>query len=76
MSWIEFWNTQTTIYVNDRHKHILYQQIARDIAAFLPGPPARVLDVGCGEPLAAVALAEKCGRIWACVDGSHVCGSY
>lgn len=63
MSWIEFWDTQTTIYVNDRHKQVHYQQISDDIAALLPNPAARVLDVGCGEALAAAGLAEKCGRL-------------
>jgi ubiquinone/menaquinone biosynthesis C-methylase UbiE len=63
MSWIEFWDTQSTIYVNDRHKAIHYQQIADEIAAMVPGPGAHVLDVGCGEAQSASRLADACGLL-------------
>ena len=40
-SWREFWEGETPIYVNERHKLLHYRLIARDILQVLDGLPAR-----------------------------------
>lgn len=72
MSWTEFWNGSTTIYVNDRHKHVHYRTIAQDIVALIPDRTARVLDFGCGEALSAHLIAEACGTLYLCDAASNV----
>ncbi len=64
MNWRDFWNGEHSIYVNQRHKVLHYDRIARDLAAYIPSPHAAVLDYGCGEALSANALAERCGRLY------------
>lgn len=66
MNWREFWNRDTPIYVNDRHKLLHYQLVARDIARLVPSPDAVVLDYGCGEALSADRVAAQCGRLFLC----------
>ena len=66
MNWRDFWNQDTPIYVNDRHKHLHYRGIADDIAALIPSPGMRVLDHGCGEALEAGRLAAQCSRLYLC----------
>ena len=63
MSWSAFWNGQTTIYVNDRHRHVHYEQIAHDIVGLLPSGRPAVLDYGCGEALSANIVAARCSRL-------------
>ncbi len=70
MSWREFWNGHTTIYVNERHREIHYERIAQDIVSVLPGHDARVLDFGCGEALSAHLIARRCGSLFLC-DGAE-----
>lgn len=69
MSWRDFWNGDTPIYVNERHKRLHYGLIARDIAALVPSPDAAVLDFGCGEALSADRVAASCRRLYLC-DGA------
>jgi SAM-dependent methyltransferase len=38
--WIEFYDSAHSIYVNARHRDVHYRDIARQIAAFVPGPQA------------------------------------
>jgi SAM-dependent methyltransferase len=64
MSWRDFWNGEHSIYVNQRHKALHYDRIARDLAAYISSPVASVLDYGCGEALSAASLAEKCGTLY------------
>lgn len=71
MSWREFWNADTPIYVNDRHKTVHYQRIAADIARLVPGLDAHVVDYGCGEALAADGVAAHCGHLYLC-DGAEI----
>lgn len=71
MNWREFWNADTPIYVNGRHKLVHYQRIAGDIERLLPGPDARVVDYGCGEALAAGRLADQCAHLYLC-DGAQI----
>lgn len=71
MTWREYWNQDTPIYVNARHKAVHYELIARQLAdALPPGRPA-VLDFGCGEALSADVLAERCQVLYLC-DGAEL----
>ena len=49
MNWREFWNGTHSIYVNERHRALHYDRIAKDIASLVPSADACVLDYGCGE---------------------------
>jgi SAM-dependent methyltransferase len=69
MKWLDFWNADTPIYVNDRHKAVHYRLIAGDILRLLPGPDARVMDYGCGEALSADQVASRCRHLYLC-DGA------
>ena len=66
MTWAEYWNGATTIYVNARHKSVHYEAVARDIVACLPGPDARVVDYGCGDALSAHLVADACAHLFLC----------
>jgi SAM-dependent methyltransferase len=65
-SWIEFWDSEHAIYVNDRHKHLHAQNVGRDIARHIRAPDAILLDHGCGEALYAAEIAAQCGRLILC----------
>jgi SAM-dependent methyltransferase len=65
-TWIDFWNSEHAIYVNDRHKALHSAAIGQDIARHIPSPEAVVLDHGCGEALYAADVARKCGRLILC----------
>jgi SAM-dependent methyltransferase len=69
MSWRDFWNADTPIYVNERHKGLHYGLIARDIVGLIPSKEAAVLDYGCGEALSAGRVAAASGRLYLC-DGA------
>jgi len=64
--WLAFWDSPNSIYVNARHKDVHYRLIAKDIAARVPGPDARVLDYGCGEALHAEIVAAAAGELFLC----------
>ncbi len=71
MTWREYWNQDTPIYVNARHKAVHYELIARQLVdALPPGSPA-VLDFGCGEALSADLLAKRCQVLHLC-DGAEL----
>jgi SAM-dependent methyltransferase len=61
--WIAFWNSDHSIYVDDRHRDLHYRAIADDIAALVPSPAATVVDFGCGEALHADRVAAASGRL-------------
>ena len=65
-SWVDFWNRNTSIYVNERHKLLHYRGVARDIAALVESPDDRVLDHGSGEAIAADIVAGKCAFLYLC----------
>jgi SAM-dependent methyltransferase len=69
MTWREFWNRDTPIYVSERHKLLHYGGIAKDLIDLIPSSDAQVLDHGCGEALAADRVAARCGRLYLC-DGA------
>ncbi len=62
-TWLEFWNGETAIYANERHKQLHYELLASDIAALVPCREARILDFGCGEALSAPAVAQSCREL-------------
>lgn len=62
-SWIDYWNSDHPIYVNQRHITLHYRRIAQDIGDLIPGPDAIVLDYGCGEALSADLVAARCRRL-------------
>ena len=68
--WIDFWNSETTIYVNTRHRAAHYRQVAEGIAANVPSRAARVLDFGCGRALSADLVADACAHLYLC-DGAE-----
>lgn len=74
MSWAEYWNGRTTIYVNARHQSVHYDTIARDIVACLPGRNARVVDYGCGEALSAHKVADACAQLYLCESAESTRG--
>jgi SAM-dependent methyltransferase len=64
--WRSFWDSAHSIYVNARHKDVHYREIADQIAAFVPGPQARVLDYGCGEAIHADRVAAVAAQVLLC----------
>jgi SAM-dependent methyltransferase len=67
--WRSFWDSTHSIYVNARHKDVHYREIAEQIAAFVPGPGARVLDYGSGEAIHADRVAAVAAEVLLC-DGA------
>lgn len=61
-SWIDFYDSAHSIYVNARHREVHFLGIARDLAAYVR-PGATVLDYGCGEALRADLVAAKAKRL-------------
>lgn len=64
MSWRDYWNSDSPIYVNERHKAVHYQRIANDLLALGLDRKACVLDYGSGEALAAPRLAASIGHLY------------
>jgi SAM-dependent methyltransferase len=65
MTWTAFWNGPNAIYAGDRHLRAHYARLLADLRPHLTqGPPQVVLDYGCGEALAAEALAETAARVF------------
>lgn len=62
-NWIEFWNADNPIYVNDRHKLLHYRGLAGDIRDLIPDADATVLDFGCGEALVADLVTARCKKL-------------
>jgi SAM-dependent methyltransferase len=63
--WIAFWNSEHSIYVNERHRDVHYRTIAQDIRAHVP-EGAAVLDYGCGEALHAEIVAAPARTLTLC----------
>ena len=68
-SWIGFWNSQHSIYVNARHLDRHYRDVAEHVLMLRPSSTARVLDFGCGEAIHADRVAVSayviCGGLTA-----------
>jgi SAM-dependent methyltransferase len=69
LSWRDYWNTETSIYVSARHKAVHDARVAADIARLLPKGSGVVLDHGCGEASAAGDIARRVERLLLC-DGA------
>ncbi|MGO4705548.1 class I SAM-dependent methyltransferase [Microvirga sp. 2MCAF38] len=69
MNWRDYWNQDTPIYVNERHKLLHYRQVANDILSLIVSPRSVVMDYGCGEALFADRIATHAGRLYLC-DGA------
>jgi SAM-dependent methyltransferase len=70
--WRSFWDSAHSIYVNARHKDVHYREIADQIAAFVPGPAACVLDYGCGEAIHADRVAAVVAEVLLCDSAPSV----
>ena len=70
--WLAFWDSPHPIYVNARHKDVHYRLIARQIAALVPGPQARVLDYGSGEAIHADLVAAVAAELLLCEAAPRV----
>ena len=64
MNWRDYWNQDTPIYVNERHKLLHYRLIANDIIGLVHSPDEVALDYGCGEALFADKIAARCARLY------------
>jgi SAM-dependent methyltransferase len=71
-TWISFWNSQHSIYVNARHLDLHYRDVADRILQLNPGRTANVLDFGCGEALHADRVAAEIGQLWLCEAAARV----
>src|SRR5437588_7841805 len=70
--WKSFWESDHSIYVNSRHKDVHCRDIAKQIAALVPGPQARVLDYGCGESVHADLVAAAAAEFVLCDSAAPV----
>jgi SAM-dependent methyltransferase len=71
-TWREFWDSAHSIYVSDRHKDVHYRDVAEQLAAFVPTPGARVLDIGCGEAIHADIVAARAREVLLCDAAASV----
>ena len=69
-SWVDFWNSTHSIYVNNAHKHAHSRRLLEDIIELISDDDLSVLDFGCGEALYAEDLARKCSKLLL-VDSSN-----
>src|SRR3954471_17544694 len=71
-TWREFWDSAHSIYVSDRHKDVHYRDVAEQLAAFVAGPDARVLDHGSGEAVHANLVAARTRELLLCDAAASV----
>ena len=69
-SWVDYWNSDHAIYVNERHKTLHAEAVGRDIARFIRSADAALR---LGQPIGrAQRLRQKCAL---CADAAQVGGS-
>src|SRR5229473_2971883 len=61
--WVAYYDSDHSIYVNDRHRDVHYARLAEAFARHVPAGAACVLDYGCGEALHAARVAEAAGKL-------------
>jgi SAM-dependent methyltransferase len=61
--WVEYYDSDHSIYVNGRHRDVHYARLAEGFARYVPGAAASVLDYGCGEALHAGRVAQAAGKL-------------
>ena len=71
-TWREFWDSAHSIYVSERHKDVHYRDVAEQLAAFVPGSNAHVLDHGSGEAIHADFVAAKARELFLCDAAASV----
>ena len=64
MNWRDFWNGTHSIYVNERHRTLHYDCIAKDIGRLVVSPDSTVLDYGCGDAEASDLVARSSGLLY------------
>jgi SAM-dependent methyltransferase len=64
MNWRDFWNQENPIYVNERHRVLHCDRIARGIGDLVEAPGWSVLDHGSGEALSADLVARRCALLF------------
>lgn len=72
--WVAYYDSDHSIYVNDRHRDVHYRRLAEAIAGYVPSAAAAVLDYGCGEALHADRVADAAGRLMLAEAGPAVRG--
>lgn len=72
MSWAQYWNQETSLFVSERHRRLHYEGVTREIIAYLPAGEVDLLDYGCGDTLAAGKLADACARLLLCDASARV----
>ena len=61
--WINWYDSDHSIYVNARHRDVHFRRVATDILKFVPSPHAVVLDYSCGEALHADLIAARAAKL-------------
>ncbi len=61
--WIDFYDSDHSIYVSARHRDLHFALLADNIKAYIPDSDAVVIDYSCGEALSAGRVAEACGKL-------------
>lgn len=61
--WVEYYDSDHSIYVNGRHRDVHYARLAEAFARHVPPGAASVLDYGCGEALHAARVADAAGKL-------------
>ncbi len=62
-NWVDFWNRPNAIYANRRNLETHFACLQRDLDAYLPAG-GTMLDFGCGDALAAEAMAARCSTVY------------
>ena len=71
-SWVDFWNSTHSIYVNNLHKQAHSRRLLEDIIELISDDDLSVLDFGCGEALYAEDLARKCSKLLLVDSSSNI----
>jgi SAM-dependent methyltransferase len=61
--WIDWFDSDHSIYVSARHRDVHFRRVATDILEFVPGPHAIVLDYSCGEALHADLITARTAKL-------------
>jgi SAM-dependent methyltransferase len=72
--WVEYYDSDHSIYVNARHRDVHYARLAEAFVRHVPAGAACVLDYGCGEALHAASVAAAVGKLVLAEAGPAVRG--
>lgn len=61
--WIDWYDSDHSIYVSARHRDVHFRRVATDILEFVPHSEAIVLDYSCGEALHADVIAARVAKL-------------